>query len=68
MAKTYRTAQGHQLNMDKLRLQNEFQQSVGNMNVNARGDEIDSHGNIIRTRNEIMREHYKQPIRKDEDQ
>lgn len=68
MAKTYRSAQGQQINMDRLRLQNEFQQAIGNMNVNARGDEVDRHGNILRTRNEIMRDHYKQPTNKNEDQ
>jgi hypothetical protein len=42
-----------------LRLLHEKENAVGNMSVNARGDEIDNHGNIIKTRNEKMREHYK---------
>lgn len=59
MTKVYKTANGQKLDMERMRLQNEQAPAIGNMNVNARGDEIDSHGNIIRTRNEIVREMYK---------
>lgn len=59
MPNVYKTADGRLVDMDKLRLTNEFEQAVGNMHVNARGDEIDGQGNIIRTRNEIMRERHK---------
>jgi hypothetical protein len=45
--------------MDKFRLQNEKEQAIGNMKVNARGDEVDNSNKIVRNRNEIMREHYK---------
>ena len=31
--------------------------AIGNMNVNARGDEIDPAGNITKTREQIMREY-----------
>lgn len=55
----YKTANGQILDMDRLRMKNEKEPAVGNMRVNARGDEIDNHGNIVRTRNEIMRSHYK---------
>jgi len=55
----HRTAQGKALDMDALILKNEKTRAVGNMNVNARGDEIDSKGKIVRTRDEIMKEHYK---------
>jgi len=56
MNKTYRTASGKVLNMEKLRLMNEKTPAVGNMQVNARGDLINSNGEIIKTRNEIMKE------------
>ena len=59
MNRVYKTASGQLVDMDKLRMTNETAQAIGNMHVNARGDEIDSHGNIIRSRNEIMREYYK---------
>lgn len=50
--KTYRTAQGKTVDLGALLLQNENVRAVGNMNVNARGDRIDEHGNIIATRSE----------------
>lgn len=50
--KTYRTAQGKTVDLGALILQNETVRAVGNMNVNARGDRIDEHGNAIATRSE----------------
>ena len=44
---TYRSAMGKTVDMDKLRQQNETVRAVGNMNVNARGDILDSHNNVI---------------------
>jgi hypothetical protein len=43
----YRTAQGRPLDMAQLAAKNEKTRAVGNMNVNARGDTIDSHGKVI---------------------
>lgn len=43
----YRTAQGRRLDMAQLAAKNEKTRAVGNMNVNARGDTIDSHGKVI---------------------
>ena len=45
--KIYRTARGKQVDIGSLRLQNEHVRAVGNMGVNARGDRIDSQGNVI---------------------
>lgn len=59
MSNLYKTATGQLIDMDRFRLQHEKEQAIGNMKVNARGDEVDSSNNIVRTRNEIMREHYK---------
>jgi len=59
MSRIYKTATGRSIDMDKFRLQNEKEQAIGNMKVNARGDEVDNSNKIIRGRNEIMREHYK---------
>ncbi len=55
----YRTAAGQAVDVDTLRLVNESVLTVGNMSVNARGDEVKPDGTIIRTRNEIMKEHYR---------
>ena len=57
----YRTAMGQLIDMDNLRLQNEQQPAIGNMNVNARGDDILSDGTIVKPRNQKMREHYTEP-------
>lgn len=43
----YRTAMGKMIDMSTLAAQNERVRAVGNMNVNARGDTIDSHGRVI---------------------
>jgi hypothetical protein len=50
--KVYRSAQGKTVDLGALMLQNEKVRAVGNMNVNARGDRIDEHGNSIATRSE----------------
>lgn len=42
-----RTAQGKMIDMGALIAKNENVRAVGNMKVNARGDHIDSNGNII---------------------
>ena len=57
--KVYKTAKGKPVDIGALRLQNENVRAVGNMNVNARGDELGPGGKIVRTRNEVMKEHYK---------
>ena len=53
-----RTARGAAIDMDVLRLNNETAVAVGNMKVNARGDEIDDMGRIVRTRDQIIAEQY----------
>lgn len=58
MGRTYRTMQGRAIDMDKLRSQNELTPAVGNMKVNARGDEIGRGGKIIRTREQVMSKYY----------
>jgi len=58
MGRTYRTMQGRAIDMDKLRSQNELTPAVGNMKVNARGDEIGKGGKIVRTREQVMSTYY----------
>lgn len=58
MPSIYKTARGAMLDMDALRLNNETTVAVGNARVNARGDQLDEHGNILTTRNQAMNEHY----------
>jgi hypothetical protein len=54
----YRSAQGKMVDMNALIANNETVSSVGNMAVNARGDEILPDGTIIKTREEIMKEYH----------
>lgn len=54
--KIYKTMQGKQIDFDSLRLANELVPAVGNMRVNARGDEIGAGGSIVRTRDDIVEE------------
>jgi len=56
----YRTAQGLLIDIDNLKLANESTTAVGNMKVNARGDDIAPDGQIVKTRQEKMKDHYRQ--------
>ena len=55
----YRSMQGKVVDLGQLIAKNELTPAVGNANVNARGDELGPGGRIIRTREEIMAEYYK---------
>ena len=55
--KTYRTSSGKQVDFGALLLANETAPALGNMNVNARGDEIAADGTIVKSREQIMREY-----------
>lgn len=46
--------------MGAIRLQNEKVRAVGNMRVNARGDEINDNNEVIRNRNEQVNKQYQQ--------
>ena len=54
----HRTATGKYLDINALRLQQEKTIAVGNSRQNARGDIIGAGGQIVKTRDEIMTEHY----------
>lgn len=59
MKKIYTTAQGKQVDIDSLRIANEQTIAVGNMKVNARGDELGPGGSVATTRNQAMDAYYK---------
>jgi hypothetical protein len=52
----HRSMQGKVVDMNKLVMQNEMAVAVGNVKVNARGDELGAGGKIIRKREDILRE------------
>ena len=54
----YRSANGREVDMEKLRNQNELTLAVGNARVNARGDELGPGGQIVRKREDIVAEYY----------
>ena len=57
--KTYQTFQGKQIDMDTLRQRNELTPAVGNARVNARGDELGPGGKIVRKREDVLEDYYR---------
>jgi hypothetical protein len=53
-----RSMQGKEVDMDKLMRQHELMPAVGNVRVNARGDELGAGGKIVRKREDIIAEYY----------
>lgn len=68
MSKTFKSARGKLVDMDMLRLANESIIAVGNMKVNARGDQLGKGGKIVKTRAQVMAEYHKlhTPVADDE--
>jgi hypothetical protein len=58
--KIYRSANGKVVDMDLLRQRNELTPAVGNVRVNARGDELGPGGKIVRTREQLLQDFYAQ--------
>ena len=58
MGTMHRTMQGKMIDMEKLMSQNELMPAIGNVRVNARGDELGPGGKIIKKREDIMAEYY----------
>jgi hypothetical protein len=59
MGKTHTSMRGKPVDMEKLNLRNELTPAVGNMKVNARGDELGPGGKIVRTREQILQDYNK---------
>ncbi len=55
----HRTNRGDPVDMEALRLKNEEVRAVGNMNVNARGDVIDSGSKVVSERAKQTNTHYR---------
>ena len=58
MAKSYRTMRGKEVNMDALLEKNQLMPAVGNVKMNARGDEIGPGGRVIKKREETIQAYY----------
>ena len=59
MAKNVKSMRGKEVDMEKLNLKNEMTPAVGNMKVNARGDELGKGGKVVKTREEVLADYYK---------
>lgn len=61
--KVYKTARGREVDLGALLLQNENVRAVGNMNVNARGDVLDSTNKVIDQKNrQVQRQYQRQSV------
>lgn len=58
MNKTYRSAQGKNISMDNVRLQNEDVIAVGNMKVNAKGEALGPGGVPESSRQQAVNQYY----------
>ena len=58
----YKTAMGKVVDMGILASKNEKARAVGNMKVNARGDTIDSAGNVIKSITSKVNENYAKTV------
>ena len=58
MKNQFTTAQGKRVSMDSLRLANEEVIAVGNMKVNARGDQLGPGGVPVKNRQQSVNEYY----------
>lgn len=55
----YRTARGKTVDMGALRLKNEKTRAVGNMKVNARGDQVNDENKVIKKKTQQVTQQYK---------
>ncbi len=53
---------GRVVDMGALMLENENTRAVGNMNVNARGDVLDSANRVVETKNKQVAKHYQRQV------
>jgi len=56
--KQYKTMQGKIVDLEALSTKHELTPAIGNVKVNARGDELGPGGRIIRKREEIISDYY----------
>jgi hypothetical protein len=56
--KRYKSAMGRVVDIGALMLENENVRAVGNMNVNARGDTLDSANRVIESKTKQVQKHY----------
>lgn len=60
--KSVKTARGRTIDMAAMVAQNETTRAVSNLNMNARGDIIDSRGNVEIPKEKVSKEYYKKHV------
>jgi hypothetical protein len=63
MGKVYTSVRGKEIDMERLSLKHETEPAVGNARMNARGDELGAGGKIVKTREQILQDYYKNNAR-----
>jgi hypothetical protein len=58
MGKLYTSMRGKTVDMEQLNLRHETIPAVGNMKVNARGDELGPGGKVVKTKEQILADYY----------
>lgn len=58
----HKSANGKPVDMGALRLKNEKVRAVGNMKVNARGDQVDDMNRVIATKPEQVNNQYRKQV------
>jgi hypothetical protein len=56
--KIYKTMQGREVDLEAIRSKNELTVAVGNVQMNARGDQLGNGGKVIKKREEVVAEYY----------
>lgn len=56
--KVYRTSRGKEVDMDQLLEKNQLMPAVGNVRMNARGDELGPGGKIVKKREDTINAYY----------
>lgn len=59
----YKTANGKSVDMRSLALKNETVRAVGNMSVNARGDQVDDANQVICSKPEQVQQQYNNQVK-----
>lgn len=56
--KVYRTMKGKEVDMDQMLEKNQLMPAVGNVRMNARGDELGPGGKIVKKREDTINAYY----------
>jgi len=59
MGKMHTSMRGREVDLEKLNMIHENVPAVGNAKVNARGDELGAGGKIVRKREEVLADYYR---------